>query len=81
MIYTDTTTKSQLNRYNDALNTVDACKLKFEYNDIKYLIVPNSDNRSDLIKYIMSLDKIDDTFEKCELISKIIVLSELEEDV
>lgn len=80
-IYGNTTNQSQLNRYNDALNMVDECKLKFTYKDIKYLIVPNCDERLNLINFIMSLKEVQNKIVKYELISKIIVLSELREDV
>lgn len=81
LIYSENTTQAQLDEYNLALNIVDECKLKFSYKDIKYLVVPNEEERTNLIKFIMSLKESKDENEKYQLISKIIVLSELEEDV
>lgn len=81
LIYSENTTQAQLDEYNSALNIVDECKLKFSYKDIKYLVVPSEKERTSLIQFIISLKDIINENEKYELISKIIVLSELEEDV
>ena len=81
IIYTDTTKQEQLNKYNDALNIVDACKLKFSFTDIKYIVVPTPKERLNLIDYILSMKDVESDMLKYEVISKIIVLSELEEDV
>lgn len=81
LIYSENTTQAQLDEYNLALNIVDECKLKFSYKDIKYMVVPNEEERTNLIKFIMSLKKRQNNYEKYQLISKIIALSELVEDV
>lgn len=52
--------------------------LKFKYEDIKYLIVPNNDAKKAIIKFIDELK--DDKSTKYELISKIEVLSEIRKD-
>lgn len=60
--------------------------LAFDYNDIRYLIVPNSQARIDLITYILNLS--DSLFnqgaevqiQKSVLISKILVLDEIRKD-
>ena len=53
--------------------------LKFEYSDIKYITVENYTNREELINMIQNIDGFDEK-DKLILISKIIVLSEAEED-
>lgn len=81
IIYTEKTTDKQLEMYNSALRTVDDCKLNFSYEDVKYLVVPTTGERLKLIEFITSLKNVKDENVKYELISKIMVLSELEEDV
>lgn len=81
IIYTDSTTQEQLKKYNDALNLVIDCKLNFSFEDVKYLVVPTEEARENLIKHIISIKDVDCDLSKYKLISKIIVLSELEEDV
>ena len=56
--------------------------LDFEFQDIRYLIVPDNAARMKLIEYIMALDLgIADEFqEKYLLISKILVLEEIKKD-
>lgn len=60
--------------------------LKFDYEDIKYLIVPDNQSRLDLINCIMSLsdekynDKRNIDMQKYLLISKILVLDEIGKD-
>ena len=59
--------------------------LKFEYADIKYIIVPNPAERLELVKFINSLpnSKFGDTdveIQKGVLISRILVLSEIKGD-
>ncbi len=64
--------------------------LKYDYNDIRYIIVPDSHSRIDLINTIMSiadeqLDEQIDTgsptiIQKYILISKILVLDEIRKD-
>lgn len=59
--------------------------LNFEYSDIKYLIVPDNGSRNDLINIISSLPKElfgeDEDMEKKVLISKILVLDNIKEDM
>lgn len=56
--------------------------LSFEFEDIRYLIVPNSASRISLINYINGLktDSIDGIHDKYLLISKILVLSDIKKD-
>ena len=56
--------------------------LKFEFQDIRYLIVPNNAARIKLIEYIMSLElgTNDENQEKYLLISKILVLTDIKKD-
>lgn len=63
------------NKYKDL-------RLDFEFQDIRYLIVPNMAARIDLIDFIMSLklESNDETQEKYLLISKILVLDDIEKD-
>ena len=59
--------------------------LDFNYEDIKYLLVPDNDSRDRLIKYIVSLpsDKFDleEGIKKQIIISKILVLDNIKEDI
>lgn len=56
--------------------------LNFEYNDIRYIIVPNKQSRLDFIDFILNMS--DDSFtkaiEKYVLISKVLVLEEIRKD-
>ena len=56
--------------------------LEFDYQDIRYLIVPNNNARNMLIKYILDLkiDSEDALQDKSMLISKIIVLEDVKKD-
>ena len=59
--------------------------LNFNYEDIKYLLVPDNDSRDRLIKYIVSLpsDKfgLEEGIKKQIIISKIMVLENIREDI
>lgn len=59
--------------------------LDFNYEDIKYLLVPDNDSRDRLIKYIVSLpsDKfgLEEGIKKQIIISKILVLENIKEDI
>lgn len=59
--------------------------LNFEYNDIRYLLVPDDEGRNDLIRIISQLPgdlfEENEDFEKKLLISKIIVLQKIKEDI
>ena len=68
-----------LNNYSAAIKKNENLWLKFNYSDIKYIIVETSSERRTLINFI--LDKLDIlTEEKYKLLSKILVLKEIEED-
>lgn len=80
---------------NKDLRSSNKYKLDFKYDDIKYLVVPDEVDRDQLIKYIwyniiedpitiqtFSKDKADEIiFEKLTLISKIIVLNHMKDDM
>lgn len=66
--------------YSDAIKNYKQMWLCFEYKDIKYLFLENEADRQDIINYIMEELDIDKN-EKYELISKIIVLDQIEEDM
>ena len=68
-----------IDKYNNALEKLESTWLKFEYSDIKYITVKDYSNREELINMIQNIDGLDEK-EKLILISKIIVLSEAEED-
>lgn len=68
-----------IDKYNNALEKLESTWLKFEYSDIKYITVKDYSNREELINMIQNIDRLDER-EKLILISKIIVLSEAEED-
>lgn len=69
-----------------ATDTYRALWLNFRYDDIRYMIVPNSTDRISLIDFILSLpeEQFDDTKRarqsKLVLISKILVLDEIRKD-
>lgn len=68
-----------LNIFSDILRTKEKYWLTFEYTDIKYLIVTFENQKKELIEFIY--DKLDcDESIKRELLSKIIVLNNIEED-
>ena len=60
--------------------------LKFELEDIKYIIVPNANSRNNIIKFILELaieeenHNIDSMMDYYILISKIIVLDDIRKD-
>lgn len=68
-----------IDKYNDALEKLESTWLRFEYSDIKYITVDDYSNREELINMIQNIDGVDEK-DKLILISKIIVLSEAEED-
>lgn len=66
--------------YSNAIKKYKQLWLYFEYKDIKYLFLKDEIDRKDIIKYIIEeLDMNID--EKYELISKIIVLDQIKEDM
>ena len=68
---------------SNALAEQKVSSLKFEYKDIRYLIVPDANARNDLIKLIDSLpfEGEHTQQEKYLLCSKIIVLEEVRKDM
>ena len=81
--------QKDINAINDNLETVDRYKsigLSFTANDIRYLIVPTSEARIKLIRQILKLpnnlflDTTEVLLQKNILISKILVLQEIEKD-
>lgn len=71
---------SVYNLYSESLKLVEKLFLRFEYNDIKYLIVPNEEDRNHLIKFLTSnIEANDET--KYKLVSKIIIFNDLREDL
>lgn len=76
--------KDSLNAINTNLemSTYESIWLKFSYDDIKYIIVPNQIERVEVIKYINGLpsDKLTDEIQKGILISKILVLDDIRRD-
>lgn len=67
-------------KYTDALDKLEDTWLKFSYEDVRYLSVKNSEQRNELIEFILSLEDSVTHKEKMELISKIVVLDEAQED-
>lgn len=67
---------------NIELSSYEPIWLKFSYEDIKYIIVPNQLERLELIKYItgMTKEKTSDEVQKGVLISKIQVLEDIRRD-
>lgn len=66
--------------YSNAIRENENLWLKFDYIDIKYMIVESSLERNELIDFILSKLQISQE-EKYILLSKIIVTKELEEDI
>lgn len=65
--------------YSEGIKQCRELWLKFDYTDIKYLIVENDKERIELIRFIKNeIDEEDN--KKYELISKILVFNELKED-
>lgn len=66
---------------NGTKDTHNIC-FKFEYSDIKYLIIDREKNRTEFIKWIMQLKNDENcSDEDCiDLVSKIRVLDTIEED-
>ena len=76
----DEHSQSILEKYNMALEKLDEVWLKFDYSDVKYLTVSNHIKRDELIKFIQGLTNNISELEKLQLISKIIVFEDAEED-
>lgn len=80
--------KDDINIINKNINSkeYEKIKLKFNYDDIKYILVPNSNFRNDIIDTIKmipttSMDNIGEVeMQKYILISKILVLDEIRKD-
>ncbi|PGU27370.1 hypothetical protein COD66_26860 [Bacillus cereus] len=68
--------------YSSGISKRDELWLKYEYKDVRYLIVETNNDRTELIRFISEeLNDDVDTFEKSMLISKIIVWEEMKEDL
>lgn len=65
--------------YSSGIKEVEELWLKFEIEDIVYLIVKNNECRDELIGYITELDNLSDR-ERLILISKIIVYEDMKKD-
>lgn len=72
--------QSILDKYNKALERLDDTWLKFDYSDVKYVTVSNHIERDALIRFIQGLTNGISELEKLQLISKIIVFEDAEED-
>lgn len=66
--------------YSDALISHKETWLKFEVNDIKYIIVPDKEKADEIIRFIIDELKIKD-FEKYQLISKIELAENFDRDL
>lgn len=69
-----------IEKYNTALERLEDTWLRFEYSDIKYITVQNYNERDLLISIIDDMKNEASEMEKKQLISKIIVLDDAEED-
>lgn len=75
--------KNKKNYYNDMLRSREACEnrwLKFEYSDIKYIIVPNEEKQDEIINFIEKDLDIEMNL-KIKLASKIITFTSIRGDV
>lgn len=72
--------KTLLENYNNALLTMKEVGIRFEYSDIKYIILKSDKEREECIKHIISFDNISD-MEKYLLISRIITFDDLRSDL
>lgn len=69
------------NKYSDIISKIDKLQLKFEFEDIEYIMVESSTDRKNLINFLMTDPSIDcDLSEKYELLSKIIVYNNISKD-
>ncbi len=67
---------------NIEMSKYESIWLKFDYEDIKYIIVPSVFERDEMIKCIldMEIEKFKDVFQRNVLISKILVLDDIRKD-
>lgn len=73
--------KTSRENHNSGMEECKEAWLKFQWQDIKYIIVPNRLERKKIISYLrcnICKCNIDDAY---ELISKILILDELQEDI
>ena len=76
----------RINNISIPNSTFESLWLKFELEDIKYIIVPNANSRNSIIKFILELaieeenHNIDSMMDYYILISKIIVLDDIRKD-
>lgn len=80
LIYTNISDKTTRDKFSEALSSVKECYLLFKYSDIKYLIVPSENEKNEFIEYILSDKILASEKDKLQLISKILVLTNLKED-
>ena len=67
--------------YSDGIRKRNDLWLKYEYKDIKYLIVGTERDREELIRFIKDdLSNRIDVYEQMLLISKIIIWNEMKKD-
>ena len=77
--------QDMINSLNDQVKQNKYASLNFNYDDINYIIVPNNEKRMDIINFIRNLssscfERQNEDAQKCLLISKILVLDEIEKD-
>lgn len=65
--------------YSSGISQCEELWLKYEYEDIKYIVVRNDKDRNNIIRFIMDKLKIAKE-ERLSLVSKILVFNSLEED-
>ncbi|MGK0576001.1 abortive infection system antitoxin AbiGi family protein [Macrococcus capreoli] len=67
------------NDYNDVIETHKNNSLEFQLDDVRYIVVPNEKEKENLINFIENELNIE-KFEKYNIVSKILVMEEVEED-
>ncbi|PNZ24106.1 Protein of uncharacterised function (DUF2743) [Staphylococcus petrasii] len=77
--YLDTKFDYNLDDLNDAIRNYDQFKLSFKANDIKYIILNTQSDKEKIIKTILNSNRLDNN-SQYEMLTKIITLSEIEED-
>lgn len=65
------------NKFNDSLEDHDCCWLRFEYEDVKYIILPE---HSDLNNFYKQINNISSYNAKRQLVSKVIIWADAKED-
>ena len=80
IIPNNTGVHKKYDQYSDHIKSNTNCFLSFAFEDIKYLIVENYEQRNELIEFIRSKLLKPDPFERDLLISKILVFDDLKGD-